>query len=297
VKGVISGWTEALLEMRVGERRRLWLPDKLAYPNLRAHPTIWVFEVELLEVLRGKAPPPAPSEVAVAPADAIKTGSGLAYKLITTGEGDDKPKAWDRVKLRYTGWGKDGAVIEDSSGVFELAKVMPGWREALQLVAAGDRVRVWLPAVLAQPKHKEDTLYELELLSVEHMPEPPRALTPPKDALTSKSGLSFRWNTRGERGSKPTLHDRVVMTYNAWTSDGELFDSSSFRGKPSSYPMRGLIPGWAEGLQLMSPGDKATFWIPEPLAYQGREGAPQGALIYEVELHDILSREGSSTHP
>ena len=303
MKGVVAGWTEALLDMRVGERRRLWLPDKLAYPNLRANPTIWVFEVELLEILRGKSPPPAPADVAAAPPDATKTGSGLAYKLLEKGDSSDKPKPWDRVALHFTGWTSDGAPVESSHAhdkptVFALAGVMPGWREALQLMAAGDRMRVWVPRALAQREHDHaptgDMVYELTLVSVEHLPEPPRAPTPlappPRDAVITKDGLAYRLHKKGAGGARPTLQDRVVMTYSAWTTDGELFDSSTLRGKPASLPVSGLIPGWAEGLQLMAAGDKATFWIPEQLAYGGRDGAPRGMLIYEVELHDIATR-------
>lgn len=300
MKGVVAGWTEALLEMRVGERRRLWLPDKLAYPNLRANPTIWVFEVELLEILPGKSPLLAPPEVA-APTDATKTDSGLAYKLISKGGGSDRPSAWDRVKLHYTGWTSDGALHEssrehDKPKAFALDAVMPGWREVLQLMAAGDRVHVWLPEALTKQGHSPaptgDMVYDLELVSVEHLPEPPRPPTPlaapPNDALTTKDGLAYRLREKGAGGAKPTLRDRVVMTYSAWTTEGELFDSSTLRGKPRSLPVSGLIPGWAEGLQLMAAGDKATFWIPEKLAYGGRDGAPRGMLVYDVELHEIV---------
>lgn len=303
MKGVIAGWTEALRDMRVGERRRLWLPDKLAYPNLRANPTTWVFEVELLEILRGQSPPPAPADVAAAPADATKTDSGLAFKLIAKGGGADRPNAWDRVQLRYVGWTSAGALVESSSGKaksFAVATVMPGWREALRLMAAGDRALVWLPEALTHNAHGGSVVYDLTLVSVEHLPEPPRAplplAAPPKDARKTKDGLAYRLREKGAGGAKPTLHDRVVMTYAAWTSDGALFDSSSLRGKPASLPVSGLIPGWAEGLQLMAAGDKATFWIPEQLAYAGRDGAPRGMLVYEVELHDVVARPGATAH-
>jgi FKBP-type peptidyl-prolyl cis-trans isomerase len=307
MKGVIAGWTEALRAMRVGERRRLWIPDKLAYPGLRANPTIWVFELELLEIVRGKPPLPAPPDVAAAPADAARTSSGLAYKLLSSGGGDDRPNAWDRVTLHYTGWTNDGAMVESSSGderpsVFDVDKVMPGWREALPLMAVGDHARVWIPASLARPKHAREPqgslVYDLKLVSVERLPEPPRAptplATPPRDAKKTKSGLAYRVQKKGSGGLKPTLSDRVEVAYSAWTTDGKLFDSSLLRGKPASVPMRGLIPGWAEGLQLMAKGDKATFWIPEKLAYAGTAGSPRGMLVYEVELLHIHAQARAS---
>jgi len=63
-----------------------------------------------------------------------------------------------------------------------------------------------------------------------------------------------------------------------------VFHSSVVRGAPAKVPVSRLIPGWAEGLQLMAEGDKALFWIPEKLAYGGKEGGPRGMLVYEVEL-------------
>jgi len=303
MNGVIAGWTEALQAMRVGERRRLWIPDKLAYPGLRANPTISVFEVELLEIIRGKPALPPPPDVAAAPSDATRTSSGLAYKLLSQGGGGDKPNAWDRVKLHFTGWTSDGTMLETSShegrpSVFDVGKVMPGWQEALPLMAAGDRARVWLSGALARQDHasepKGNVVYDLELVSVERLPEPPRApsplAAPPNDALKTKSGVGYRMQKRGAGGTKPRASDRVVVAYSAWTTDGTLFDSTFLRGKPASLPVSGLIPGWAEGLQRMAKGDKATFWIPEKLAYAGREGAPRGMLVYEVELLDIHER-------
>jgi FKBP-type peptidyl-prolyl cis-trans isomerase len=309
MKGVIAGWTEALSAMRVGERRRLWIPDALAYPGLRANPTISVFEVALLEIIRGKAPLPAPPELAAAPADATRTSSGLAYKFLSRGSGGDRPNVWDRVKLHYTGWSSDGTMLETSShagrpSAFDVSNVMPGWQEALPLMAAGDRARVWLSAALAgrdQTRGPErNVVYDLELVSVERLPEPPRAPTPlaaaPKDARKTKTGLGYRIQKQGAGGTRATANDRVVMAYSAWTTDGKLFDSTLLRGKPASLPVSGLIPGWAEGLRMMAKGDKATFWIPEKLAYAGRDGSPRGMLVYQVELLDIHERSGAS-HP
>ena len=52
---------------------------------------------------------------------------------------------------------------------------------------------------------------------------------------------------------------------------------------PATFPLDGVISGWTEGLQLMVEGEKTRFWIPEPLAYQGRR-APFGLLVFDVEL-------------
>ena len=76
----------------------------------------------------------------------------------------------------------------------------------------------------------------------------------------------------------------MTVHYSGWTTDGKLFDSSVTRGKTISFPLKGVIAGWTEGLQLMVAGEKRRFWIPEELAYKGAPGAPQGTLVFDVEL-------------
>jgi peptidylprolyl isomerase len=65
-----------------------------------------------------------------------------------------------------------------------------------------------------------------------------------------------------------------------------MFDSSVTRGKPISFQVDGVIPGWTEGLQLMVEGEKMRLWIPEKLAYKG-QSAPYGMLVFDVELLKI----------
>ena len=70
-------------------------------------------------------------------------------------------------------------------------------------------------------------------------------------------------------------------------SNGELFDSSVVRGEPISFGLNQVIPGWREGLQLMTAGEKARLWIPGHLAYgdaPSRPGMPYGTLVFDVEL-------------
>jgi len=299
VTGVIAGWSEALQQMRVGERRRLWIPDHLVYPGRPGPPRpLAVFELKLLEIVPGTPPLPAPDDVAAAPADAIKTSSGLAYKLLERSGGHEKPNPWDHVSIRYAGWSSDGAPVESSRGepaTFAVESVLPGWREALPLLAVGDRARLWLPEALAHQgrvgEPRGPLVFDLELLSVTRKPEPPRApahvAAAPPDAKKTRSGLAYRLLRHGDGKLRPSASDRVQVHYSAWTSDGKLFDSSVVRGKPATLPVSRVIPGWAEGLQLMTEGDKALFWIPEQLAYAGHEGSPRGLLVYEVELRKI----------
>jgi peptidylprolyl isomerase len=63
-----------------------------------------------------------------------------------------------------------------------------------------------------------------------------------------------------------------------------MFDSSLTTGKPATFPLDKVIAGWTEGVQLMVAGEKRRFWIPEELAYKGKDGRPSGMLVFDVEL-------------
>jgi peptidylprolyl isomerase len=67
-----------------------------------------------------------------------------------------------------------------------------------------------------------------------------------------------------------------------------MFDSSVARNRPAVFPVNKVIVGWTEGLQLMVKGEKRRFWIPAKLAYDGKLDRPQGMLVFDVELLDIL---------
>ena len=113
-----------------------------------------------------------------------------------------------------------------------------------------------------------------------------------KDGIqTTASGLQYRHETVGE-GDAPTAASTVTVHYRGTLIDGTEFDSSYSRGEPISFPLGNVIPGWTEGLQLMKPGGKTFFYIPQNLAY-GANPNPNGpipplaALIFEVELISV----------
>lgn len=107
---------------------------------------------------------------------------------------------------------------------------------------------------------------------------------------TTASGLQYLVLKEGT-GPKPTKSQKVEVHYEGKLLNGNIFDSSYRREKPTTFGVGQVIAGWTEGLQLMSVGSKYRFFIPENLAYgsrgAGKDIGPYETLIFEVELLDI----------
>jgi FKBP-type peptidyl-prolyl cis-trans isomerase len=120
------------------------------------------------------------------------------------------------------------------------------------------------------------------------MPKAPADVAGPgPEVEVTGSGLASKVIRKGDGGRKPVKADVVTVHYTGWTTDGKAFDSSVSRGRPATFPLNRVIPGWSEGVQLMTVGEERRFWVPEHLAYKGRRGAPQGMLVFDVELIGI----------
>ena len=242
---------------------------------------------------------PAPADVAAAPADATATASGLKWKVLSPGTGDEVPSANASVTVHYSGWTTNGVMFDSSvkrgkPATFPLKRVIAGWTEGLQLMHKGEKAIFWIPEELAYKgkpgKPAGMLVFEVELLSwVEPPTTPEDVAAPPKDASRTKSGLAYRSLSAGTGTDHPTATSKVTVNYSGWTTDGQMFDSSVTRGKPATFPLNGVIAGWTEGLQLMVPGEKMRFWIPEELAYKGAPGKPAGMLVFDVELIEIAT--------
>jgi FKBP-type peptidyl-prolyl cis-trans isomerase len=251
---------------------------------------------------------PAPPDVAAAPADAEKTPSGLASKQLAKGTGSEHPKAWDEVTVHYTGWTTDGKMFDSSvkprfpgaktePATFPLNRVIPGWTEGLQLMVAGEKRRFWIPQDLAykgQPGAPAGMLvFDVELLDIKKMPSPPDVpadvAAAPADAEKGPEGLMSKQLSKGTGKVKPKETDYVKVHYTGWTTDGKMFDSSVTRGEPATFPLDKVIKGWGKGVSLMVVGEKRRFWIPKELAYNDRPGKPQGTLVFDIELLDIVT--------
>ncbi len=105
--------------------------------------------------------------------------------------------------------------------------------------------------------------------------------------VTTASGLQYQVIKEGD-GAHPSAESTVKVHYHGTTIEGIVFDSSVERGEPIEFPLNQVIPGWTEGVQLMSKGAKYKFFIPQELAYGSSSPTPvitpYSCLVFEVEL-------------
>src|SRR5262249_35046787 len=133
------------------------------------------YDIELLSVLKA---PPTPADLTTPPASVVRLPSGLLLQVLKPAKGTVHPTPQSRVTLHLTGWKAHGALIESTAMAnhpagYDLASVIPGWREGLLQMAEGEPARLWIPAALAygeKPRGRAypagDLVYDLELLSV-----------------------------------------------------------------------------------------------------------------------------------
>jgi len=237
---------------------------------------------------------PAPSDVAAPPADAVKSPSGLASKVLKPGTGKDHPAKEDLVTIHYSGWTTDGKMFDSSvargkPSTFGVAKVIAGFSEGIQLMVPGEKRRLWIPEALAYKgqagRPAGMLVFDVELIAMPNR-APADVKAPPSDAKRTASGLAYKVLQQGTNAKRPRASNTVTVHYTGWTTDGKMFDSSVVRGEPSTFQLDNVIKGWTEGLQLMAEGEKTRFWIPENLAYGGKS-APYGMLVFDVELIKI----------
>jgi peptidylprolyl isomerase len=234
-----------------------------------------------------------PADVKAAPADAQKTPSGLASKVIKEGTGTTHPRPTDVVTVHYTGWKSsdsamfDSTVLRGKPQVFMLNRTIPGLSEGIGLMVQGEKRRLWVPESLAhkgQREPKGNLVFDVELIGIESTDAPPDVAKAPADAIKTASGLAYKVLTPGTGGRHPRASSTVTVNYTGWSTDGKMFDSTIPKGMPISFELDGVIKGWTEGVQLMTEGEKMRFWIPDTLAYKGIPQKPQGMLVFDIEL-------------
>lgn len=132
------------------------------------------------------------------------------------------------------------------------------------------------------PEQTEHAYAEMELYFAENKLNPDR----------QPSGLCYIMTEEGN-GEMPQKGDKVKVHYTGKLLDGTVFDSSVERGEPIEVPigMGYVIPGWDEGIMMMSKGERGVLYIPYYLGYgdrgAGNDIPPFANLIFEVELIDF----------
>ena len=108
--------------------------------------------------------------------------------------------------------------------------------------------------------------------------------------ITTESGLQYKVITQGD-GAMPSDTSNVTVHYEGTLIDGTVFDSSYENGDPVTFALNGVIPGWTEGLQLMSEGSTYMLYLPSQLGYGERGAGPtipgNSVLIFKVELISV----------
>jgi peptidylprolyl isomerase len=171
----LPGWRECVQLMTLGERRRCWVPESLAYKGAAGRPkgTV-VFDITLIDTRPSPLIPPP--DVKEPPADAHRTSSGLAYKVLRPGTGTRHPSSFSMVLVHYTGWTTEGKMFDSSvargtPATMSLDGVIRGWTEGLQLMVEGERTRFWIPQDLAYKGEaggpKGMLVFDIELIRIQ----------------------------------------------------------------------------------------------------------------------------------
>ena len=173
---LMPGLHEALGMMTTGEKMRVWLPEKLAFGGAAGKPKgPMMLELVLIDVV---PIPSTPADVTAPPADAEKSKSGLASKVIKPGTGTVHPKTTSSVTVHYSGWTTDGkmfdtSVVTGSTVTFPLDKVIKGWTEGVQLMVTGETRRFWIPGKLAYDGNQDPSkpkgmlVFDIELVAID----------------------------------------------------------------------------------------------------------------------------------
>lgn len=245
------------------------------------------------------------------PAEATRTASGLVTLVLEPGSGTAHPDANDLVSVRYVGRTLDGKEFQNAWGegveprAFLLARVFPGWREAIGLMVQGEKRRAWIPAELA-PKYRAEgpmgqpVVFDIELVGLIPVPDPPpTGVSPPADGeRLSSGGVTVRISA-GFGDAHPVPSSVVLLHYIVWTADGQLFDTSYTRMRPTLFPLSALGAGLTGCVREMVEGEARFCWLPNGFAPGEWPRDPKGPVVLYLFLDRIQDGAGmfSETPP
>lgn len=256
-------------------------------------------------------------------ADVQKLPEGVEYVVVQKGDGKGpNPGPRDMVEVKYEGRIADTGLVFDSSyqrgdtAKFRLNGVIPGWTQGIQKMQPGDHFMFWIPAKEAYgergspPKIEPNTdlMFQVELLKVipdgwaKAMPWP----TDSSEVQRRPSGLEYFPVESGPAdGPSPTDADIAIVHFEGRlegvkAEEGESEDDLRARsvvlstydeGSPKDFPVKDLVPGWAEAVKLMHAGDRWMVRMPAQLAYKDEGDGripPDATVIWELELLGVV---------
>lgn len=232
----------------------------------------------------GKVIAPATAPGALGSASPAAAGTGSAATVGASATTTGAPATAPAARPAKAGWKKPDD--DSSEGVFDPANPPPGFMNCHRNHC--HRVGGGVASYQQVMDETGATKVKGQVTPDQMPPAPPDVAAPPANAAKTASGLASLVLTKGDGARHPTATNRVRVHYTGWTTDGKAFDSSVARGRPAEFPLNRVIAGWTEGLQLMVEGEERRLWIPEGQAYGGRPGRPQGMLVFDVELLQIL---------
>jgi len=248
----------------------------------------------------------APKDLKNPPPDVQVTKSGLKYKILKPADCESvkcsKPKIFDKVSVDFTGYELDGRIFDSSRKrgrlTFPVSQVIRGWTEGLLNMNVGETARLWIPSNLGFGSAGKggpagDIVVDVTLYGLKRGQAPPPVPdnldAPPSDAELSKSGLATKIIRPGNGTETAAEATKVTVEYYGWTTDGQLFDSSTMRGQTVELQQKNVPKGVWEGIQLMREGETRRLWVPPSLGYgsQRDDGGPCGMLIFDVFLQSF----------
>src|SRR5690554_1430783 len=188
---------------------------------------------------------------------------------------------------------QSGVTIEPETFALALRDVRDGTESRLSDEEMQTVMQTFQEQAMAQREEEQKKIAEENAAAGAKFLEENKAK---EGVTTTESGLQYRVITEGT-GAKPAATDTVTVHYSGKLLDGTEFDSSYSRNEPAVFGLNSVIPGWTEGLQLMSEGAKWELVIPSDLAYgPGANGPipPNSVLVFEVELLEVKPAEADA---
>ena len=332
VQDRLPGWAEALQRMRPGDEWMIYTPAAQSFGEDGAAGippgTDFLTRLKVLDVKDAPYPDDSAWDTYTpwnAEAGAVQTTeSGLQYVLVKSGpEGGPSPNINDSVVVHYegrlaeTGEKFDASFDRGRPTEFPIARVIPGWTEAMQFLKPGDEAMLYIPSALAYGEQgrpsippNSDLIFKVDLFQIKPDDYPGNDIwatytpwDPARDGVqTTESGLQYVVLASGPAdGASPGDGDTVNAHYDGRLAvNGLRFDGSLDNERPASFQIGRVIQGWNEVLKLMRPGDDWLVYIPAELGY-GERGTPGGPippnadLIFRVNLDSFVATQTSDT--